>query len=288
MLLAQLKPESLDGSASHVGASVAALIHMTQLDISRSLRETGVTLERLAEYAAVRVADLTEWQRRGEVPRKFARQVQWAIWAARRDVAIAQAGIPECDVLKALVARSDQPDLKEVTRHLNTCAICVARSKYLDEHLEPAPALGGSLLMRALPLVERLDGLPKSAAYGSLALLGMGGIGVPLLLVVGIARMDPTMVLGAFALFLVLVLTGAAGGVVHYYTRPMREAGSMGHYASSVLTVYGYLAAVFGIVALAALFGSDLHEMVTTRVGWIASAVIGAFIGLIFGHQTRD
>lgn len=68
----------------------------------------------------------------------------------------------------------------------------------------------------------------------------------------GIVHSEPTYVRAAGVLFVVvLILSGAAGGLVHYATRGLRERGPAGYYASAILTVQAYVLTALAILAIA-------------------------------------
>ena len=264
------------------------------LDIFRGRTRSGASLEQVAQYAGVPVEDLTEWERRAQVPRKHAARVKWALWASQRDAALARSGLPECEWMARLATAAEPPEPQELATHVDACPACLRRSEFVNEHLEPMPPMGSGPVMYALALLGRLSPWQESAAAGAMIILAMGGIGVIVFIVMGVVNLDASYLLGASALFAVLVLSGAAGGIVHYHTRSLRAAGTLGHYLSSVLTVLGYLGAIFAMAAMGAAvvgwdaIGSDMEEMITTPTGWIVSGVGGLLFGLVFGRATRD
>lgn len=263
------------------------------VDLARNRRELGASLEEVAAYSGASVSDLAQWERSASVPRKQAAKVRWALWALGRDQALAASGLPECDRLPLLPTPSDEASLREFDRHLETCETCLNRSRYLTEHVEPMPPMDGSLLFRVIALIERFKGWQRSAASGAAVILAMGGVGVVVFVVMGLVAGDLAIAAVGIALLFVLVLSGATGGVAHYLTRGMRARGRLGHYASCVIATYAYLVAVMGMAFIGAAFvgweviGADFRAMMTTSLGWLMLALVGAFFGLVFGHTSR-
>lgn len=259
-------------------------------DLWRLRRDAGVSLDDLAAYSDLPAQQLQDWEREYRVPRKHAARLKWALWAAQRDQLLVRSGLPECDALEDLAAKQDPTPVLE---HLETCDLCIRRSRFVEEHVGPMPAMGGGLTMRAIALVGQLSGWRQSAATGALFILALGGIGVPILLFLAALHRDPAMAAVAAGLFVVLTLSGAAGGIAYHCTAAMRRQGTIGHYGSSILTVYTYFAAVLGMLAIAASFvgweaiDPDMPAMLSSPAGLMIWAVIGAGFGIVFGRAMR-
>ena len=264
------------------------------MELLREREKTGITLERLAEYAAISPEDLEEWERTGVVPRKHVAQVKWGLWAARRDAALEESGLPECEWQNHLAAQQEEPDMAEVAEHMEECEVCLARSNYVEDHVGPMPPMGGGLMMQIMARIGGLKGWQQTAASGALLLLMMAGIGVVILLVLGLINLDLGYVVQALALFVLLAVSGAAGGIVFHATAPIRRHSKVGHYASAILTVYGYLASVGAMVALAALFvgwdtiGPELGNWFAEPSDWVIWLSLGAIFGLVFGRGIKE
>lgn len=264
------------------------------VEILREREAVGVTLEALAEYAEVEASELAEWERSGGVPRAYRAQVKWALWAARRDVLLENSELSECEWIQKQEDDVSDTDPKIIAEHLNTCEICVARSKYVEEHVGPMPAMGSGVLMWTLAHVDRFSGWKRSAVAGALLLLAMAGIGVVILLGIGLVNLDLGYILQAFGLFIVLVVGGAAGGITYHAASPLRQRGGLGYYGASILTVYGYLLGVLGMITLATTvvgweaIDPELGAMLTDPVGWVVAAILGVFFGVVLGRAMRD
>lgn len=264
------------------------------IDLLREREVVGVSLEALADYAEVEASVLAEWERSGEVPRAYRAQVKWALWAVRRDVALENSGLPNCRWIQEKESGAAGADFKKVAEHLKTCEICVARSKYIEEHVGPMPTMGSGVFMWTLALVDRFSGWKRSALSGALLLLAMAGVGVVILLGIGLVNLDLGYVMQALGLFIVLVVGGAAGGITYHAASPLRHRGMLGYYGASILTVYGYLLGVLGMIALAAVVvgwnttDPKMGAMLTDPVGWGIMAILGVFFGIVLGRAMRD
>jgi len=263
------------------------------VDLSLARREAGATLEQLADHVGVSVSELSEWERTGKIPRARAARVKWGLWAVRRDAVLAKSGLAECEALAELAATSRPSDAEVITDHLDTCATCIARDEYIKHHVGPMPRMDSGLLLWLFSR-DWGTGWKRSATMGALFILAMGGVGVVLLLSRAVVERDPTYLLMALGLFVLLVFSGGMGGVVHHLTAPLRDSGRAGSYLSGILTVYGYLGAVYasiGLVALVAgweVLGEDMRGLVATRAGWVITLVMGALFGLVLGRPDRD
>ncbi len=263
-------------------------------DLRRARTEIGLAREDLADLVEVTPGVLDDWERFDtKIPKETAQRLQWAIWTVRQEKILERSGLPECEQVKAL--GEDHADLQVILRHLGDCDVCRARADYARKHAPPVPGDMG-MLARVMGFAGRLPGLPRSAFYGFLTLLFFTGIGVLWFLVLGIVRGDASMVGAAFALLAITASGGASGGVVHHFTRGLRERGAVGYYASWISTMYGYLVGALAPVAAGmALVGpealdEEALEMVgflTTPAGAVSVAALGALFGVFVGRQAR-
>jgi tetratricopeptide (TPR) repeat protein len=148
-------------------------------------------------------------------------------------------------------------------------------------------------MMRVFGVADRLTGWMQSAVSGAILLLMMGGIGVLVMLSQALLRQDVKYLGYAAGLFILLVVSGAAGGIVHHLTRSLRQKGAFGYYASYVLTVEGYLLTVFGIFTLVALYVGEAEAVeadlptLTDPEAWVVLLVLGVFFGGAVGRGFR-
>lgn len=261
-------------------------------DLGRVRQESEFTLEELSDYTDISIPLLRKWERTGDVPRGERRTIEWGLWAIRRDRVLEESGLPECEWLEENVDEDSVPDWQVLEQHFETCDVCAMRDAYIDEHVGPQPA---GLLGRALEWVFDFPDWLQAATMGiAMVLVAKAGFGIAALLGLGLVRMDVHFALGALLLLVVAVVGGGAGGVVYHLTRRFRERGTVGHYISSILAVYGYLGALMamGAVAIAVAgreaVGEDIYEMVAEPVGWIIWLVLGAFFGIALGRGLRS
>lgn len=265
---------------------------MTGTDLRYARRQLGATPEQLATLAGVEAKDIEEWEAVRNIPRKHRHAVDAALWQLEGDAAIKKIGLAECEWMTHQEAAGMQTNLNGVIRHLETCPTCKARMDYLRSHVRPEP-IGGSPTMRAFGMFARLTGWKQSAFGGVMMILLMGGIGIPVLLVMGMVRRDPTFLVAALAFFVVLVVSGAAGGIVHYWTAPLREKGTAGYYASWILTVYGYVVTGLALLSLApVLFNAGVNAddlpSLSDPVTWISFSIVSVLFGIVAGRSMRD
>jgi len=207
--------------------------------------------------------------------------------------ALKESGLPECEWMERYGQPGGGADPDRLVAHTQACAVCKARDEYVIRSVGPMPTTGG-VFARFVALGFSLQGWKKSAFLGAGVLLMLGGIGVPILLVMAVVHRDVTVAGAAFGLLLLLVVSGAVGGIVHHLTVPLRSrGGSVGYYASWVLTVMGYLATVFGMftVAVSLLPPGSLGDEVPTLSdpGTIPILlVLGVFFGLVAGWTVRS
>jgi Flp pilus assembly protein TadD len=266
---------------------------MRGADLRAAREYLGATPQQIAQSAGVRTSEVEAWESFGEVPRKHRFAVDVALWELERDRALAGSGLPECEQLREWNQRPWEVNADVLARHVADCPVCEARGAYVEEHVRPRP-IGGNPIMRLFGVANRLTGWMQSAFYGAMMLLMMGGIGVLVMLGQALLRQDVRYLGYAAGLFVLLVVSGAAGGIVHYLTGPLRHSGTLGYYASYMLTVEGYLLAVFGIFTLAALY---LGEAEVAEAGlptlnapavWIILLVIGVIFGVVVGRAFRN
>lgn len=266
---------------------------MTGLELRARREKFGVSQKDLAGRIGAGEDEIREWERTGYVPRKQRFAVKAALWETERDRIMSACEVPVCEwILERDAEQWSETRPEQIAGHLAGCSLCKARQEYAQRHVPPAP-LGGGIFRTTLALLDRLPGWRRSAATGSLVVLAIGGIGVPFLLLTGVIRGDLTRILCAFALLLVLLASGAAGGIVHYLTAPLRQHGRIGHYTGWILTVYGYLAAALGFLFLGATAlgprwgDSRTVEMLSDPLGVIIFLAVGTLFGLVVGHIDR-
>lgn len=262
---------------------------MRGTDLRAARERLGATQQEMAERARLRLSEFKEWELT-EVPRRQRHAVDEALWEVERDRALARSALPECDWMRSREEAPWEFDADELLEHLQQCTACRARSEYVAAHVRPRP-IGGSPLKRAFGILDRLDGWQQSAFAGALILLMMGGVGVPFLLGAAVLQQDPSFVAAAAGLFVVLVASGAAGGIVFFWTAPLRARGEPGRYLAWIVTVYGYLAAVAVLAAIGSLlfpaFAAET-DMFSASAAPVVFLIVGALFGVIAAWQTRD
>lgn len=262
-------------------------------DLRRAREALGATRCQVAELSGATEKEVVEWESLYTVPRNVAGRVEYALWALKGLSALEESGLPECEWMERRGQPGGGADPDRLVAHMQACAVCRARDEYVLRSVGPMPTTGG-LLARFVALGLSLQGWKKSAFLGAGVLLMLGGIGVPILLVIAVVHREVTFASAAFGLLLLLVVSGAAGGIVHHLTAPLRSgSGPVGHYASWVLTVMGYLAAVLAMltVAVSLLPPGTLGDEVPTlsEPGTIPILlVLGVFFGLVAGWTVRS
>jgi Flp pilus assembly protein TadD len=266
---------------------------MRGADLRAARERLGATHQQIAESTGVRTSEVEAWEFFGEVPRKHRFAVDLALWELECHQALTKSGLPECEQTREWKRRPWEVKAADVERHMAECPACEARGAYVNEHVRQTP-IGGSPMMRLFGVADRLSGWMRSAFLGAMVLLMIGGTGVLLMLGRALLRQDPTYFGYAGGLFALLVVSGAAGGIMHYLTRPLRQKGTLGHYASYVLTVQAYLLTVFGIFTLVAFFLGEAKvaeadlPTATGVADWAILLVMGVVFGIALGYGTRD
>lgn len=265
---------------------------MRGIDLRAARQRLGATQQRIAEASGVRTDEVESWESFGEVPRKHRFAVDMALWQIECEQALARSGLPQCEVTRAWEERPWEVHVDEIAQHVTACSMCTAREEYARENLRPAP-IGPHPLQRMGAAVSRLPGWMQSAAIGVLAMLMVAGVGVLVMLGQAVLSRELIYVGYAAALLALLVVGGAAGGIVHYLTAAVRRTGTIGYYASYVATVYGYLLAVFGMLALAAPLpgeggAADDLAMLSDPAGWVIMLIMSVIFGSVLGRSLRQ
>ena len=257
--------------------------------------DIGVSREELAEASELSPEILLEWERLDlAIPKQEAHRLEWAIWAVRNDRVLAESGLPDCEEMARLVETEGPPEL--ISRHMEACETCRARSEYAGKHGPSMPGAVG-VMGNVVSFTEALPCPLQSAFYGFLMVLMFSGIPMLILLGMGVVTGDGSKLAEAGALLAVTVSGGGVGGIVHHYSRGLRERSTVGHYLSWIVTMYGYLLGVFGLIGVAvAVRGAEgvdggtleMVEMATDPLGWMILGVLGAFFGVVVGREMRD
>lgn len=248
----------------------------------RVLRErAGVSRGEVAARAGVLERDVDAWERGAVVSSRVRHKMDHALWQLERDAVLARPDAPRCTELdlSALPRPMDKASQDALVLHLETCEACLAREPYLARHLRPEPG--------ALP------GWAGSALVGAAAVLVLMGL-APLVLSVAAAIVsgEPWWIAVALALMVVVAIAGAAGGVVHYASRGWRGRGGLGRYASWILVVSTYVAAVLAMSAAGWMLSGapldpELTAMVSHPIPWLAAVLTVIGWGIALGRWDR-
>jgi transcriptional regulator with XRE-family HTH domain len=256
----------------------------------RAARETlGLSQERLAAELAVTEREVRAWEDgTARVPGRFAQLLAWQTAMQSQADALVEAGLPECEWVQAWAAEPVPARDAEQTRrlaaldaHAEQCPTCLARMRYVDEHLPPLPdppmPAWLRLLVRFRERVERLPRWMQPAAYGAAAV----GLITLARAVIAMLVVGPSLeLLGMAAAGAgVGAYMGAVGGLAYHAVRdPLRRFGRAGPYLTGIVVVAAYLLALAAPVYL--LTGAPVLDPGV----WIIAMAVTAFFGFLLGH----
>jgi hypothetical protein len=133
---------------------------VTPEELATTRRRLGLSTESLAAELNLTPAVITAWEAgRIRPTRRAKRWLEWRAAMLDRDDALEASGLPECDVLRSIVASLRDESRSQpgnvVIAHLASCETCLARKRYLAERFPPLPSPPLPLLMVALVWAHR-------------------------------------------------------------------------------------------------------------------------------------
>lgn len=218
----------------------------------------GFTLEQVAVAADIPAPRLREWEISGEIPASAAPYVRGALRRLERDA------------LRAAQARA-----------------------WANGTEPPSTWAEDGLVARAVSFGDGLRGWRAPAYWGAFCLVCVSVFGVVALLGLSVLNLDFGYALYAAGLVMLMAAGGAAGGLAHHLTAPLRTRGSAGRLAAGVLVAYAALAALLGALALGhAAFAfewldPELAARAVSREGLAAWAALGLLAGAALARETR-
>ena len=220
------------------------------------------------------------------IPRAYARQLAWMKAAAERRAALQTSGLPECEWLHGTEGAFDGDDTKAilkhaalVEKHVDTCPVCLARTRFVDERFGPMPDMPQTGFMRIIGWGARLPAWSRPAAFGAAALGAVVTLRVAFSLPTLVSRPRQ---LGVGLLAIVAAASaGAIGGFAYSLVRPVfRPLGRIGEYLTGIACVFAYMGALVIVAPLA--FG---ERLITDTPSAVIFGVVTVFFGLILGHS---
>ncbi|MDX2120938.1 MAG: helix-turn-helix transcriptional regulator [Gemmatimonadota bacterium] len=267
---------------------------MTGSDITRRREAIGLSLDALAESLGEHQEQVAAWERiEGPIPRTLARRLEWCLALAERDAAIRDAGIPDCEVVAAIVAAqppaATPQDAEALTRkldaHATGCAICQQRQAVWDAQppLPPPPLPAWVAIFGRLgEVADRLPPYLRPALWGALAFGAMTLIRVAILLPAGSISRAPQAAAAVGFAVLAGGYGGAIGGIAHHLARRWSLTwGRAGDFFTGVI-VAGAVA--LGVGLPLAAFGGD--PMFRSAFWWGVLAIGSLLVGIILGFRT--
>jgi transcriptional regulator with XRE-family HTH domain len=168
-----------------------------------------------------------------KVPERIAIDLRWRLAQKERLEALASSGLPECQWIadfehEAVPAKSDQrrKRFQRLVDHMQSCAVCNAREKYVTEHFGPMPpAPREGLMAIIIPIAERIQKLPpwaQPAATGATFFVAYSLVRL-LFLLPAIARDPAHGILAAATGILASASLGAVLGLLYGFFRRSRK-----------------------------------------------------------------
>jgi len=266
-------------------------LQMNPVEFEATVRRLYDTPEEYATETGVALTTVREWlSGRKTIPRRAVRQLEWELALAEQDDALDRSGLPVCGWVTEWSERPDPGNLDQhiahaerLTEHCETCETCLARQRYVDEHLPPLPkppVFGSARVIDFLgSSIERFPRLLRPAVVGALILIGIVSLRVAFAL--PFIFSSPEKLGEALVAVLAAGAAGACGGLAYSVTRPVLvRLGLVGDYLTGVVVVLGYM----GSLALAAPYAFG-EAIVEDGSGWIPFTVISIIFGLVMGHS---
>lgn len=217
------------------------------------------------------------------VPKRTAQWVRIQLDALDREAALATSGLPECPWVKAFEARPEPRKIEERTRrheeliaHVQSCATCQARNRFLDERFGPPPMPPLPGWVRAVGRVGdfagRLPAWARPAVWGAAALALLTLLRVVFVLPAAV-RTPRVLVTGLLAV-VAASAAGALGGLTYGIVgRPLQRVRVVGPYLAGMVAVAGYL------VPLLLLLDPDFRRGDGLGIALVLVVLFGAVVG---------
>lgn len=258
--------------------------------LARRRRDLGVSLDELSAHVDLSPATIEQWESLDlHIPSQEAAALNAALWLIECRQIADRSGISPCEWARF---NQDTAELEEIHEHLRSCAQCRARDDYVQRHAPRMPGVtgwAGGVLRR----VYALPGPITGAVSGALMVLVFTAMPILGLLGSGVVRRELEPIAYAAALLVFSVCSGATGGFVYGITRSMRERGTIGHYTSWILALIAYIAAAFGLLVGAEVYGpfaqenGEMGAMVRNPALLAIMLACSVVLGIVIGRAAR-
>jgi hypothetical protein len=251
----------------------------------------GLSVGSVATQFNVTPAVVEAWESGSlSIPARVGEALAYRAATHERAEALRQSGLPECAVITDLRAKlqargagATVADVRAITAHSATCAVCQGREKYIADRfppLVPPPAQGLQGAIQAVIIrVQRLPAWSRPMAYGGIIVGVFAGLRGALMMLVhgpswrGLAVIGLAILAGMYL--------GAVGGATYTLVRPWsRRFGRPGDYLTGLACVYAY---VLAIAIPEALF--DHSASFRDPAAWIIVVILSTGFGLLIGRS---
>lgn len=138
---------------------------MTGAEFRAQRSRASATLEQIATRAGVQAKAVEAWEEGARLSYLARRKLDLALWALERDNALARSGLAACPSYDPhdVPPVGDTRAFNAFVEHMQSCELCAARRRWVNEHVRPEPVFGDSV-NRVIAFVTRAAGPGDAAA----------------------------------------------------------------------------------------------------------------------------